>query len=75
MKTVSTRSFGVWLRAQRYRDDPVGDIARDVIEDAKFSRRSGMARQVDYLEWHGACDGAIKALKAAWAEYVRIGGS
>jgi hypothetical protein len=29
------QSFGSWLKAQRDRDDPVGDLAQDFIRDIK----------------------------------------
>jgi hypothetical protein len=31
-------TFNSWLRKQRHRDDPVGDLARDYIDDCRLNR-------------------------------------
>jgi len=62
--------FRPWLNKQREREDPVGDIARDMREDscAKGLRsRSGLRKHIE--EKHGASDAAVAALERAWEEW------
>jgi uncharacterized protein YozE (UPF0346 family) len=67
--TVS-KSFTAWLIEQRKRDDPTGDLARDVRRDLMWPRnaRSLAAFRV-YLRNNNADESAVAALEAAWAEY------
>ena len=37
-------SFKTWLLKQQHRDDPVGDLARDVARDKHFPRRDAKFR-------------------------------
>jgi len=62
--------FYGWLKKQRKRDDPIGDIARDAMEDRDFPRRAkSLTVYVDYLEDINACGDAISALHTCWQEY------
>lgn len=63
-------TFTGWLSKQRHRDDPVGDLARDVRRDPTWPRRAQTLRTFErYLDNRDACLGAMKALKRAWSEY------
>jgi len=61
-------TFWQWLRRQRRRADPVGDLSRDALAD---KHRKGTTRVwwVRRLTKHGACDGALYSLEKAWREY------
>jgi len=69
-------SFAQWLRLQRKRWDPVGDLARDVAWDRreggftgkKLRTRDGWHRHLDETS---ACQGAHDALDEAWHEWQR----
>jgi len=72
-------SFRDWLHKQRHRDDPVGDLAKDVesetsgerIEYGRVRTRPRTLRGwEEHIENAGACDGAILALHRAWKEYL-----
>lgn len=72
----SQRTFYSWLRQQRDRQDPVGDLARDAISDEEFPRtgRRHMrpytrAHLYRYLEKRNACSGALRAFALAYSEY------
>lgn len=63
-------SFLGWLKLQKRREDPVGDLANDVTRDPDFPRRCSDPEQLDdYLWSQGACDPARRALTRALAEY------
>jgi len=71
---LSHLTFLTWLRAQKLRDDPVGDVAEDMerasrplLEPISFAH---LARQ---LRDQGACGEAIHAAWNAWREYRRGG--
>ena len=67
--------FVPWLRRQHRRDDPIGDLARDVRADRVHTGRMQTYRGLwQYLEPH-ACEKALKALERAHAEYRSQGGS
>jgi uncharacterized protein YozE (UPF0346 family) len=69
-------TFLQYLRAQRDRHDPVGDLARDALHDPDPDmprRRTTRQQWQAYLEARHACDGALEALDKAWDEYERIG--
>lgn len=64
-------TFRQWLKLQRRRDDLVGDLARDLLDDpcAKGLRTvSSIRRHILYA--HRPCAGAVEALDAAIAEYL-----
>jgi len=62
--------FFDWLQGQKQRQDPVGDLARDVARDTRFPRGEATATDVyDYLEAADACLDCTKAAARAWKEY------
>jgi uncharacterized protein YozE (UPF0346 family) len=67
----SSRSpFHLWLERQRGRNDPVGDLASDVLSDKSFPLGASTRREIeDYLGWHG--DHVIRAVRQAWREYQK----
>ena len=65
-------SFLVWLAKQARRDDPVGDSARDMLDDPDWppiATTFETARA--YLESVHASPKAIEALREAWTEWGR----
>lgn len=65
---MSNPTFMQWLMKQNKRNDPVGDLARDVKDDRrrKPKSRKGWRR---FLSDANACDGALHASEQAWNEY------
>jgi len=64
------RSFDAWMRNQRRRHDPVGDLARDAAGDRRWQKAAtSLPRLLDYLAGRGACPGAVEACRRAWAEF------
>jgi hypothetical protein len=59
--------FYAWLRKQRNRDDPVGDLACDAMRDKDFPKAERAVRA--HLLKCGACPEAFTALKDALKEY------
>ena len=74
--TVTPRpGFDQWLLAQTYREDPVGDIAREFSEDRSVGC-AGDIRTSEQLIGHiervpHAIDLSIRAVEQARAEYLR----
>jgi hypothetical protein len=71
--TRPAKSFGAWLKKQRHRDDPVGDLARDAEKDS-----SAPAGRATKAMWHqhierlsGGNSGALEALDDAWSAFLR----
>ena len=65
-------TFYLWLMAQIERDDPVGDLARDVKIDANAPQYAFRERTwMQHLENSHACEGALDALKRAFDEFAR----
>jgi hypothetical protein len=61
--------FISWLRQQKDRDDPVGDLARDLIRDPgghKIRRIPALRKR---LSDSRVCQGAVVALDAALKEW------
>jgi hypothetical protein len=71
---MKKQTFWQWLKRQKRRADPVGDIARDAIADVHPRQRRGST-----VSWwrehitteHTACDAAVDALERAGREYQR----
>ncbi len=62
--------FSAWLRQQHTRQDPVGDLARDMRRDHAWPPRANTPRTFErHLERMGACDGANEALQRAFTEW------
>lgn len=69
--------FTEWLKNQRDRQDPVGDLARDVAEDARTGCLPGGAAgwplvTAHLMADHEMCEGARDALDAALREYQAV---
>ena len=63
---ASRTAFQKWLSAQRKRNDPVGDLARDVFADPDKPNFSSLD------EWRQSVGNfAIPALEEAWADFHR----
>lgn len=61
--------FHRWLEGQRRRNDPVGDLAGDVLSDEGFPIGASTRREVeDYLESYGSH--VIRAVRQAWREFA-----
>jgi hypothetical protein len=69
MRRVVVGSFSEWLRAQRRRDDPVGDLARDAMADDGWLGGRDLSALHGHLSRYGACEGAHDALDRAWREW------
>jgi len=48
-------------KALRNRQDPAGDLIRDMLADKDFPWGEGNRMQREYLQNNGACDAALKA--------------
>ncbi len=70
---MSTSTFDQWLKKQRRRDDPVGDLARDRLQDYAWPRVPGtrLRGYRSYLAECGACNGAERALERAYQEWLK----
>jgi hypothetical protein len=69
---MSELGFTTWLRRQRQRDDPVGDLAREAARDRGWPRPPArLAILHAHLERTHAPDGAHEALDRAWFEWDR----
>ncbi len=67
--------FEVWLIKQKYRNDPIGDLANDYLRDIQMCRQP---YDGDYLNidkqmkvWQ-ACNAAINALREARMEHLYL---
>ena len=66
-------TFGRWLRQQRTRQDPVGDLARDFISDSCGKRLSTFVSIHRHIEEsHTPCVGALEAMERAYREWREI---
>jgi len=65
-KEARPGTFVHWLGQQVERGDPLGDLARDVVQDRDFPvDTSSGPRLRSYLRGRGACDAAVEALDLA----------
>jgi len=63
-------TFIDWFVRQAYRDDPVGDSARDMLDDPHWPEQEAiLADYLDYLASVQASDLALQALQQAWEEW------
>ena len=66
------KTFYQWIKKQIKRNDPVGDLAKDIKFDREAPKgAAGFSQWQGYLHDNNACDGAIKALDTAWSIYLR----
>jgi uncharacterized protein YozE (UPF0346 family) len=71
-KESEMKTFYGWLKEQRERDDPVGDVARDAMVDAGFPRwNKPFSAYSSHLRACQASPEAMRALREAWQEYKR----
>jgi hypothetical protein len=62
--------FKAWLRTQVRREDKVGDLSRDAIQDRCWPRgRAPLQHLERHLEKHGAIPEAIEALNVVFSEW------
>ena len=67
-------AFTVWLSHQRDRQDPVGDLARDVSRDRDWPIIAAKCATYERsLIRRGASETSREALNRAWAEYESDG--
>ncbi|SNC71552.1 hypothetical protein SAMN05445756_1535 [Kytococcus aerolatus] len=65
---MNRAKFTDWLRSQTYRDDPVGDIARDLTADPVGPADDHPVTVLDYVATVGGT-AAATACRAAVAEW------
>ena len=71
--TTTDLTFRDWLIRQAHRDDPVGDIARDMLDDPDWPAGDGiLADYRDYLTSVSASSLALAALQQAWDEWSAV---
>lgn len=63
------RTFLGWLRRQARRDDPIGDLAKDTINDRRRPRGLTPDSLYDRMVDAGACEQAFDALVEARLEF------
>ncbi len=70
-----TMRFYSWLRQQKYRDDTVGDLARDARHDRCWPRQANTLNRLlaHLVERHNVSDAAIEALERAHQEWGALG--
>lgn len=67
-REASRSLFHKWLERQRDRDDPVGDLAVDILGDKLFPLDVTTRREIeDYLSRYG--DHVIRTVRQAWREF------
>ena len=64
-------AFTTWLRQHAHRNDPVGDVARDHVEDSCAPEGGPALLRGHITRKHHACDGALDALNEAELEWAR----
>ena len=63
--------FAAWLLTQAFRDDPIGDFARDTQRDRDWPPSEQSEERIrDYLAYKRACGDAVDAFARAWAEWT-----
>jgi len=63
-------SFRQWLKNQKHRSDPVGDLARDTADDEDLKGvRLSPTHLKDHIILAGGCQGAIDACGRAASEF------
>jgi len=63
-------TFYSYLKKQKNRNDPIGDLAADVLADKSFPKDvSSKTDLLEYLNNAGACYGALAAAKEVFSDY------
>jgi uncharacterized protein YozE (UPF0346 family) len=67
--------FYTWLMKNRWRADPIGDLARDVHGDSSWPKKANSWVDVRDAIPAAASDPARRAVRAAWNEFeLYVGG-
>jgi uncharacterized protein YozE (UPF0346 family) len=66
-------TFKAWLMLQKKREDPVGDLARDVLADRTWPPTQDMVKLRQYIVKRGSVENAVSTLDRAYAEYQKKG--
>jgi uncharacterized protein YozE (UPF0346 family) len=66
-------TFKAWLQLQKKRDDPVGDLSRDVLKDREWPITQDMVKLRQYMVKRGSVESALTALDRAYSEYQKQG--
>lgn len=67
---TKSKTFYAWLKTQNFRNDPVGDFAKDAIADSSFPKKTNSFETLrKYLRKRNACLGAFEAQQRAWTEF------
>jgi hypothetical protein len=61
--------FTAWLKEQHHRDDPVGNLSRDMREDKDWPGRARHRGLRSHLESRGAIGKGLQALDDAYTEW------
>jgi hypothetical protein len=64
-------TFKAWLMLQMRRDDPVGDLARDVLKDRTWLPTQDTVKLRQYMVKRGVVENALLALGRAYSEYQK----
>lgn len=65
-------TFWQWLKDQNRRQDPVGDLSRDAIDDPHHKGSTPEWWLEHLMDSHYTCDSAFNALRQAWQEYDNL---
>ncbi len=72
LTTQRNEAFLIWLAQQARRDDPVGDCARDMLDDPDWPQTATTFDTAHaYLTSINASTNALDALREAWDEWQR----
>ncbi len=70
IKNEQASRFYKWINKQLDRDDPISDLANDIISDRKFPKSEDSYKSIySYILTKGACDEALQALYEAFLEF------
>lgn len=69
--TTAPVSFTGWLAKHRKRENPLGDLARDVARDKNWPSDGDLPRFERHMMAAGACSAALRTLSSAWKKYHR----
>jgi uncharacterized protein YozE (UPF0346 family) len=66
--------FRAWLMRHVDEHSPIGDLARDVRDDAEWPGGEPESFELynEYLDSMNACEGALDALEEAWSRYEGV---
>ncbi len=62
-------TFTNWLKRHSKRDSPLGDLARDMLDDKTWPENGSLDRYLGHLRRRGAYYRAINTLERAWKTY------